>query len=80
MNCVFIVLMPIGYFHDYTQCVISTVLAGQINTAHDDKKVLKKEKNIFILGSVIFVRPVARQKSGNYKLRIIVKVAYCSCY
>ena len=48
----------------------------EINTAHDDKKVLKKEKNILILESMIFVRPVARQKSGNYKLRMIVKVAY----
>ena len=48
----------------------------EIDTAHNDKKVLKKKKT-FILESVIFVRPVARQKSEDYKLRMILKVAYC---
>ena len=48
----------------------------EINNAHDDKKILKKEKNTFILERVIFVRPVARQKSRNCTLRMIVKVVY----
>ena len=48
----------------------------EINTAQNDKKTLKKEKNTFIPESVIFVRPVASQKSGNYRQRMIVKVAY----
>ena len=40
------------------------------------KTILKKEKNTFILKSVIFVRPVTRQKSGNCTLHMFVKVAH----
>ena len=40
-------------------------------------KTLKKgKKNSFSPESVIFVKPVARRKSGNYTLRMIMKVAY----
>ena len=54
----------------------------EINTARDDEKLdLEKRKNkTFILESVIFVTLNARQKSGNYTLRMIVKVAWYDLY
>ena len=36
----------------------------------------KEKKKTFNPESVIFVRPVARQTSGIYTLRMIMKVAY----
>ena len=36
----------------------------------------KEKKKTFNPESVIFGRPVARQTSGNYTLRMIMKVAY----
>ena len=47
----------------------------EISTAHDYKKTLKKFKNNFNPETLIFVKPVARQNSGIYTLRIIKKVA-----
>ena len=38
----------------------------EINNAHDDKKIFKKEKNTFILKSVISVRPVAPPKEQEF--------------
>ena len=48
----------------------------EMNTAHDYKD-FEKESSTLITETTIFVRPAARQISGNCTLCMIVKVAYC---